>query len=183
MHNNAHNCRAALITQGALLPDAPAIHAIIEPYAREGVLLPRSLSELNENIRDFIVALEDGRIVGCGALHLYGMHLAEIRSIAVLSASKGRGIGRALVQALKGEARRHGVSCICLFTRTPEFFARLGFEVARREELPDKIYKDCIRCPKLHECDEIAMVDGEIPQNTNGLRDPQIRIPLVQLKP
>lgn len=170
-------------TRVALLPDAPAIHAIIEPYAREGVLLPRSLPELNENIRDFVVALEGDRIVGCGALHLYGMHLAEIRSIAVLPELKSRGIGRALVHALQAEARRQSVTCVCLFTRTPEFFARLGFEAARREELPDKIYKDCVHCPRLHDCDEVAMVAGSIPANTNGLRDSQIRIPLVQRKP
>jgi amino-acid N-acetyltransferase len=87
-----------------------------------------------------------------------------------------------LVNALMDEARRHSVSCVCLFTRTPEFFGHLGFDVARREELPDKIYKDCVCCPKLSDCDEIAMIKGKIPPNTNGLRDPRIAIPLVQLK-
>jgi amino-acid N-acetyltransferase len=167
-------------TRLATLPDVDQIHAIIEPYAAEGTLLPRNAPELCENVRDFIVAEEDARIVGCGALHLYGTHLAEIRSIAVLPRLKGRGVGRALVQALMGESRRHAVTCVCLFTRTPAFFARLGFEIARREELPDKIYKDCVRCPKLTDCDETAMVIGTIPANTNGLRDQLITIPLVQ---
>jgi len=167
----------------AVLPDVPQIHAIIQPQAAAGTLLPRSVPELCENIRDFVVAEEDGRILGCGALHLYGTHLAEIRSIAVAAQNQGRGVGRLLVQALLEEARRHSVTCVCLFTRSPEFFARLGFTVARREELPDKIYKDCVCCPKLSACDEIAMVIGQIPANTNGLRDPEIAIPLVQLKP
>jgi amino-acid N-acetyltransferase len=170
-------------TRNAVLPDVEHIHAIIQPYADAGTLLPRPMAELCENIRDFVVAENGGRVIGCGALHLYGTHLAEIRSIAVAPEAKGRGAGRSLVDALMEEARRQSVSCVCLFTRTPEFFAHLGFEAARREELPDKIYKDCVCCPKLSSCDEIAMVMGPIPANTNGLRDPRISIPLVQLKP
>jgi len=166
----------------AVLSDVDHIHAIIEPYAGEGVLLPRSKGELRENVRDFVVAEDDGQIVGCGALHLYGMHLAEIRSIAVLPAIKSRGIGRLLVDALLAESRRQSVGCVCLFTRTPGFFAHLGFDVAQRQDLPDKIYKDCVHCPRLTDCDEIAMVKGKIPQNTNGLRDARIAIPLVTLK-
>jgi len=166
-------------TRKAVLPDVEPIHAIIQPYADEGTLLPRSVPELCENVRDFVVAEDDGQIVGCGALHLYGTHLAEIRSIAVSPQAKGRGVGRALVSALMSEARRHAVTCVCLFTRTTEFFGHLGFEVARRAELPDKIYKDCVHCPKLTDCDEVAMVIGRIPANTNGLRDAQILIPLV----
>jgi len=173
----------SLRTRVAVLPDVEHISAIIEPYAREGTLLPRSIPELSENVRDFIVAEGDGRILGCGALHLYGSHLAEIRSIAVLPESKGRGVGRALVEALMEESRRHAVTCVCLFTRIPAFFGHLGFEVARRDMLPDKIYKDCIHCPRLTDCDEIAMLNGRVPANTNGLRDPLIAIPLVQLKP
>jgi amino-acid N-acetyltransferase len=184
--NNYPSAATAVQTRVAVLPDVPHIHAIIrsyvDPEAREITLLPRSVPELCENVRDFVVAEEGGRIVGCGALHLYGMHLAEIRSIAVSRESKGHGIGRALVNALLQEAQRQSVTCVCLFTRTPEFFARLGFRVARREMLPDKIYKDCVSCPRLNDCNEIAMVLGKIPTNSNGLRDPQISIPLVRLK-
>jgi len=169
-------------TRNAVLPDVDQIHAIIQPLADAGTLLPRTISELSENVRDFVVAEEDGRIIGCGALHLYGRHLAEIRSIAVAPQCQRRGVGLLLVDALMAEAGRQSVTCVCLFTRTPEFFARAGFQVARREELPDKIYKDCVCCPKLSACDEIAMVIGKIPANTNGLRDPGIAIPLVQIK-
>ena len=172
-----------LRTRHAVLPDVLSIHGIIQPYADQGTLLPRGVPELCENVRDFVVAEKDGEVVGCGALHLYGTHLAEIRSIAVSPQNKGRGVGRFLVNALMRESRRHKVTCVCLFTRTPEFFGHLGFEIARRDELPDKIYKDCVHCPKLAACDEIAMVIGNIPANTNGLRDPFISIPLVQLIP
>jgi amino-acid N-acetyltransferase len=172
-----------LRTRDAVLSDVQHIHAILGPYADEGTLLPRSVSELCENVRDFVVAEDAGQIVGCGALHLYGTHLAEIRSIAVSPQEQGSGVGRSLVNALLQEARRHAVACVCLFTRTPGFFARLGFAVARREELPDKIYKDCVHCPKLNDCDEIAMVVGELPRNSNDLRDPGTAIPAVTLKP
>ncbi len=171
-------------TRNAVLPDVEHIHAIIQPYAQKGTLLPRTMAELCENVRDFVVAENvaenDGKIIGCGALHLYGLHLAEIRSIAVDPTAKGLGAGRKLVEALLDEAERHSVTCVCLFTRIPDFFAHMGFGVATRQELPDKIYKDCVHCPNLFACDEIAMVRGAIPQHT-GPRDPQILIPLVRL--
>jgi amino-acid N-acetyltransferase len=164
----------------AILPDVERIHAIITPYAEKGTLLPRTTAELCENVRDFVVVEGEGRIVGCGALHLYGMHLAEIRTIAVAPGAKGLGAGRKLVEALLDEAERHRVTCVCLFTRIPAFFEHMGFAVASREELPDKIYKDCVHCPLLHDCDEIAMVRGPIPKQF-GPHDPQISIPLVRL--
>jgi amino-acid N-acetyltransferase len=169
-----------LHTRSAVLPDVEHIHAIIAPYAEKGTLLPRAVAELCENVRDFVVAENDGTIIGCGALHLYGMHLAEIRSIAVAPEAKGLGAGRKLVEALLDEAERQHASCVCLFTRIPDFFGHMGFSVARREELPDKIYKDCVHCPNLLCCDEIAMVRGPIPQN--GHRDMAIAIPLVRLR-
>ena len=153
-----------LSTRNAALPDVEHIHAIIRSYSGNGTLLPRTVSELCENVRDFVVAEHDGQIIGCGALHLYGPHLAEIRSIAVVPSAKGLGAGAKLVRALMDEAERHRVSCVCLFTRIPQFFAHMGFSVATREALPDKIYKDCHVCPRFHSCDEVAMVRGEIPK-------------------
>ena len=167
-------------TRNAILPDVEHIHAIMEPYYADGTLLPRHLPELCENIRDFVVAEHDGDIIGCGALHLYGLHLAEIRSIAVHPNAQGLGAGRLLVKALLKEAERHNVTCVCLFTRIPEFFARTGFSFAQREDLPDKIYKDCIHCPRFYACDEIAMVRGQIPPNLEK-HDLQITMPLVRL--
>ena len=174
---------AMVRSRQAVLPDVEQIHAVIQPYADGGVLLPRSIPELCENVRDFLVADDGHRVVGCGALHLYGTHLAEIRSIAVVPERKGTGIGRLLVEALIEESCRHRVSCLCLFTRTPGFFGHLGFEISRRQDLPDKIYKDCVACPKLNCCDEIAMVRGPLPAKTNGRRDPQILIPIIQPEP
>jgi amino-acid N-acetyltransferase len=151
-------------TRKAILPDADQIHQLIAGYSGDGTLLPRTLAELCENVRDFVVLEDCGRIIGCGALHLYGTHLAEIRSITVAPWAQGKGGGGRLVKALLSEAKKHRVACICLFTRSPQFFARMGFAVAQREDLPDKIYKDCHACPRFHCCDEVAMVRGELPK-------------------
>jgi amino-acid N-acetyltransferase len=111
-------------TRKAILPDVERLHAIIRPYAEIGTLLPRTLGELSENVRDFVVAVDDnGGIVGCGALHLYGMHLAEIRTIAVVPAAKGRGAGRKCSRAslnffpIWDSPWPRGKSCRTRFTR------------------------------------------------------------------
>jgi amino-acid N-acetyltransferase len=151
-------------TREAVLPDAERIHQLIGSYSGDGTLLPRNFAEICENVRDFVVLEHRGEIIGCGALHLYGQHLAEIRSITVAPEYQRSGGGRRLVDALLKQASKHHVSGICLFTRKPEFFSRLGFVTAKREDLPDKIHKDCCVCPRLHCCDEVAMVRGELPQ-------------------
>jgi amino-acid N-acetyltransferase len=154
----------------ALLPDAPRIRELIALYSGDGTLIPRELPEICENIRDFTVVEEEGAgILACGALHLYGTNLSEVRSIAVDPLQKGKGAGRVLVTALLDEAGQHQVTCVCLFTRVPQFFAKMGFALARHEELPEKIFKDCVKCPRLHACDEIAMVRGR-PQPDLRLR-------------
>ena len=152
-----------MLVRSAVLTDASKIERLISAEVTGSSLIPRSLPEICENIRDFLVIEDKGKVVGCGALHLYGLHLAEIRSITIRKTVRGKGAGRLLVDALLAEAERHRVTCICLFTKIPEFFSRLGFRIAERESLPDKAYRDCQFCPKLHACDEIAMVRGELP--------------------
>ena len=152
-------------TRNAVLLDVEQIHAIIQSHADVGILLPRTRAELAENIRDFIVAEDSGRIVGCGALHLYGPHLCEVRSIVVKPEAKGQGAGGRILSALIEEAEAHGIQSVCLFTRIPDFFFKYGFRtVEDKSELPDKIFKDCQICPRLARCDEVAMVRGRIPR-------------------
>ncbi len=151
-------------TREAILPDAEKIHELICAYSGDGTLLPRTFAEICENVRDFVVLEDNREIIGCGALHLYGTHLAEIRSITVHPHHQGRGGGEQLVRTLMIEAERHHVQCICLFTRKPDFFAQMGFTVAHRDDIPDKIHKDCCVCPRFDRCDEVAMVRGEIPK-------------------
>jgi amino-acid N-acetyltransferase len=145
-------------TRKAILPDAMAIHALIEEYATTGVLLPRTMGEICENVRDFTVVEQKGQVIGCGALHLYGPHLAEVRSIAIARNAQKQGAGNRLVAALLKEARQHHVAQVCLFTRSAEYFGRIGFVEVPHAVLPDKIFKDCRNCPMFTRCDEIAMV-------------------------
>jgi amino-acid N-acetyltransferase len=149
----------------AKLQDAVNIFELVNSLSGDGTLLRRSYAEICENVRDFAVAeSESGIFLGCGALHLYGPHLAEVRSIVVKPEAKGQGAGGRLLQALLEEAEAQGVVSVCLFTRIPDFFFRFGFRIAERTTLPDKIYKDCQACPRLYACDEVAMVRGPLPR-------------------
>jgi amino-acid N-acetyltransferase len=149
----------------AKLQDAVNIFELVNSLSGDGTLLRRSYAEICENVRDFAVAeSESGIFLGCGALHLYGPHLAEVRSIVVKPEAKGQGAGSRLLQALLDEGEAQGVVSVCLFTRIPEFFFRFGFRIADRTTLPDKIYKDCQACPRLYACDEVAMVRGPLPR-------------------
>ncbi len=149
----------------ARLQDAVNIFELVNSLSGDGTLLRRNYAEICENVRDFAVAeSEAGVFLGCGALHLYGPHLAEVRSIVVKPEAKGQGAGGRLLQALLEEAEEQGVASVCLFTRIPDFFFHFGFRVADRTTLPDKIYKDCQACPRLYACDEVAMVRGPLPK-------------------
>src|ERR1035441_9327278 len=143
----------------ARLQDAVNIFDLVNSLSGDGTLLRRSYAEICENVRDFfVVESEAGNFLGCGALHLYGPHLAEVRSIVVKPEAKGQGAGGRLLLALLEEADLQGVVSVCLFTRIPDFFFHFGFRLADRTTLPDKIYKDCQACPRLYACDEVAMV-------------------------
>jgi amino-acid N-acetyltransferase len=149
----------------AKLQDAVHIFELVNSLSGDGTLLRRNYAEICENVRDFQIAeSESGVFLGCGALHLYGPHLAEVRSIVVKPEAKGQGAGGKLLHALLAEAEDQGVVAVCLFTRIPDFFFRFGFRVADRTALPDKIYKDCQTCPRLYACDEVAMVRGPLPK-------------------
>lgn len=142
----------------ALLADIAALLELINAYAARGIMLPRTEFEMAENIRDFVVAFEDGRLVGCGALHFYTAASGEVRSLAVDPSLKIKGIGRAIVEALEDEARGQDLHSLFAFTYVPGFFGKLGFDEVDRGELPLKAWKDCLRCPKFQACDEIAVL-------------------------
>lgn len=146
----------------ALLSDVPALLALINSYAKGGIMLPRTEFEMAENIRDFMVAVDPemgpARLLGCGALHFYTPTSGEIRSLAVDPSLKTQGIGRALVEALEKQAIAHDLHSLFAFTYVDGFFRKLGYEEVDRGELPLKAWKDCLRCPKFQACDEIAML-------------------------
>jgi len=150
--------RAQLAVRKAAMRDIPNMLSVINSYAANGLMLPRTEFEMSENIRDFSVAYEGNMLMGCGALHFYTPKTAEVRSLAVLPAAKQHGTGRAVVNALEEEAREHDLEAIFAFTYVPGFFQKLGFAEVERGELPLKAWKDCLRCPKFHNCDEIAVL-------------------------
>lgn len=143
----------------AVIADIHAILELINSYAANRIMLPRTEFEMAENIRDFSAAYDDdGRLLGCGALHFYTPTTAEVRSLAVRPELKQHGVGRAIVESLEKEARENGLESIFAFTYAPGFFAKVGFGEIERGELPLKAWKDCLRCPKFQNCDEIAVL-------------------------
>ena len=138
--------------------DVEAIYQMVYDYAQEGAMLARSRNTLYETLRDMVVAEEDSRIIGVGGLHFIWDKLAEVRTMAVASGYTRRGVGAEIVRRLLDEGRQHGVTCAFTLTYQVEFFAAMGFRKVAKEELPPKVWKDCIDCPKFPNCDEVAMV-------------------------
>jgi len=141
----------------AELRDVPALFKLISRYALKQVLLPRPLTNLYEDVWEFTVAEEDGKLLGCGALRFYNQELAEIRSLCVDEELKSNGVGRKLTEALLDEAERYGLKTVFALTVVPPFFEKLGFQQVPREKFPAKVYEDCLGCPKYSCCDEIAV--------------------------
>jgi amino-acid N-acetyltransferase len=167
------------------LHDACAIHHLIDSFTHDNTLLFRSYAEICKNIHTFtVVETSTGQFLGCAALHVYGQHLAEIRSIVVDPKAQKTGAGSLLVRTLLDQARVRGIRCVCLFTRIPAFFQHFYFRVVERETLPDKVKKDCIHCARRNSCDEIAMAIGELPDRflTNNLFHSRRHADLVQLQ-
>ena len=138
--------------------DIHPLLGLINAYAADGIMLPRTEFEISENIRDFTVVYSDDRLVGCGALHFYTPTVGEVRSLAVDPSLKTHGLGRLIVDKLEQEAMDNELHAMFAFTYVPGFFRKMGFRAVERGELPLKVWKDCLRCPKFHCCDEIAVV-------------------------
>lgn len=160
---------SALIVRPATLADIPSILALVNQLAQQQLMLPRSPASVIEGIRDFMVAEMDGDFMGCGALHVVWSDLAEIRSLAVDPDGQKGGVGRALVEALVQEAGRLGVPRLFAFTYVPGFFEKMSFSLVQHEDLPHKVFKDCLHCPKFQACDEIAMERILDPAMARGL--------------
>jgi amino-acid N-acetyltransferase len=141
----------------AQIADVRKIHGVVNTSAGQGEMLPRSLGELYDNMRDYFVYEEGGEILGTSALHVCWEDLAELRSLCVVEPARRRGIGHVLVNACIEEARSFAIGKVFLLTYQDEFFRKCGFTVVDKKDLPQKIWSDCIKCPKFPECDEIAM--------------------------
>lgn len=141
----------------ATIDDVKAIQELINYYAKEGKMLPRALNELYENIRDFFIYEEDGRISGCCALNTTWENLAEVRSLAVKQGADRKGIGSLLVKSVLDDAKKLKVKKVFALTYVPEFFEKMGFKRIDHSELPHKIWSECIKCVKFPDCAEIAL--------------------------
>ncbi len=142
----------------ATVADARVIHELVNGFARKGEMLPRTMAEIYENLRDYSVVRDGDTVVACGALHIMWDDLAEVRSLAVAEDRQGQGLGAHLVRAHVQEARTLGLSTVFALTYQPAFFERLDFQQADVMTLPRKVWNECYRCPKFPTCNEIAVV-------------------------
>lgn len=143
----------------ARLADAEAIHKLAFHYAKKGLILARSRSSIYEYIRNYSVMENDGEVVGIGALSILWDDLAEIRTLGVWENSAGQGIGKKLVDYFMNEAKELGIKKVFTLTYQTEFFEKCGFQVISKEHMPNKVWKDCLNCPKFPNCDEVLMVN------------------------
>lgn len=147
-----------MIFRKAKIQDVLAMQLLINNYASAGMMLSKPLVAIYENLRDFIVVEDDGAVVGVGALHILWEDLAEVRSLAVRADYAGQGIGKKIVAKLEEEAYSLGLTQVFALTYQIEFFTKSGYVEVDREQLPQKVWKDCINCPKFPNCDEYAVV-------------------------
>jgi amino-acid N-acetyltransferase len=146
------------ILRKAAIKDIPQMQALINGFARRDLMLARSLNELYENIRDFWVFESKGVVRGCAALHVSWGDLAEVKSVAVSNAFQHKGLGTRLVLACIQEALHLGAKKVFVLTYQPEFFRSLGFKKVSHDDLPHKVWAECINCPKFPDCDEQALL-------------------------
>lgn len=142
----------------ATVEDATQIQKLVNHHASKGLMLPRSLGDICDNIRDFFIYENDEKMIGCCALNITWLDLAEIRSLAVEEEYQGKGIGKELVNYAIEDAKRLGVKKVFALTNKPEFFTKLGFQQIDKSELPHKVWVECVKCVKFPDCDESAFI-------------------------
>lgn len=142
----------------AVIGDAKSIHTLINRYGDKGLMLHRSLNEIYETIRHYVIYEEDGVTLGVCGLQVTWEDMAEVRALAVDESKSGQGIGTKLVEKVIEEARRLGIPKVFTLTYVPEFFAKLGFVEVDKMQFPHKIWSDCVRCHKFPDCDETGMM-------------------------
>jgi len=156
-----------VIVRASRASDVGAVLALINTYAAEDRMLERTASFIEANLADFLVAEDDGRFLGCGALATLTDDLAELRSLAVVPEAAGQGVGKAIVEACIARARERGQQRVFALTLVPDFFTKCGFTLTSLGRLPEKSASECPVCPKRFACDEQAMLihlDGSSPQ-------------------
>ncbi|QAY66334.1 N-acetyltransferase [Paenibacillus protaetiae] len=138
--------------------DVDTLFELIQGYAQKGIMLPRSKEVLKRQIDSFVVAEVEGIVVGCGSLTRLGADLVEIRSLGMTEGYKGLGVGSKLVDSLIAMAKEQKIPKIMALTYAVSFFEKNGFHIVQKEIFPEKVWTDCVNCPKQHACDEIAVL-------------------------
>jgi len=143
----------------AKISDAHHIHELVNRFADKGEMLPRALSEIYENLRDFFVVRDKkSQLIGCVALHINWADIAEIKSLAVSEVEQAKGLGSLLVNACIAEAEELGIPTVFCLSYKPAFFEKYQFKRVDKMELPRKVWSECYQCPKFPDCDEVALV-------------------------
>jgi amino-acid N-acetyltransferase len=143
----------------ASLADIPKIQELVAPEVESGVILLRTSDEIATNIRSYILAKEDGELVGFCALHIHAASLAEIRSLLVKESKRDQKIGKNLINKALDEAKTLGVQKVLSLTYEQSFFEKLGFVEIPKESLPEhKIWADCIKCKHFPICNEVSLI-------------------------
>ena len=142
----------------AKVQDVKQIQKIIEFYANNKEMLHRSLNSIYENIQEYVVVENKGKIIACGALHVSWEELAEVKALAVSKEFARQGIGRKIVKTLEKKAIKLGIHSTFALSFKPEFFKKLGYEVISREVLKQKIWSECINCHLFPDCGEIPLI-------------------------
>ncbi len=147
-----------MIFRKARISDAEKMAVLINQYAEKGLMLHRTISFLYQKIRDYTVIERNEKIIGVGGLHVLWKDLAEICSVAIQPESLKNGLGFKLVETLLDESRVLEIERVFVLTYQPLFFEKCGFKRIEKESLPQKVWTECINCPKFPNCDEIALL-------------------------
>ena len=146
------------IIRKAKISDIGTIFELVNDFAKKGLMLPKSQIDLYESIRDFFVIEIDNKVVACGALKVFLDDLAEIRSLATNKDFQKMGLGKMITQKLLDDAKELGIKKVFTLSYQVDFFKKQGFTLIKKEELPQKIWRDCYKCPKFPNCDENALI-------------------------
>lgn len=138
--------------------DVDGISALINGFAAEGVMLPKTPEAVALALHDFVVAVDrHDRVLACGALREYSPSLAEVASIAVAREAHGQGLGRRIVAEVEQLAAKRGIGEVFALTLEPGFFGALGYAEVDRALYPEKIRRDCVGCARRFRCQEITV--------------------------
>lgn len=141
----------------AKIKDVPQLIRLVNYYAVKGEMLSRSLSQVYNSIRDYVVIEENDQVIACGALHVVWNDIGEIRTLAVSPERISQGLGSKIVDYLIKDAYELELPLVFALTYKPAFFEKLGFAQVDKKDLPHKVWQDCLNCPKFPDCDETAL--------------------------